>query len=199
MKYSRRSSVVGSSAGFTIVELMIATTVFSVVLLLCTYGLVSIGRTYYKGVTTSRAQTTARSISDNIARSVQYGGKISGSLTGSSGQICIGKARYTYVAPTAPNYDNSSLKYDEPANCAAPLSATYRELLPKGLRMSSLKVYQAPPVTATTPYTITVRVTSGDHDLFSGPNGSIDGSCKGGAGLQFCAVSNIETQASPRI
>ena len=49
--------------GFTVLELMIATTVFSVMLLLTTTGMIQIGKVYYKGLVTAKTQDTVRSIS----------------------------------------------------------------------------------------------------------------------------------------
>lgn len=58
--------------GFTIIELMFATVVFSAVLLLCLTGIIQIGRVYYKGVTTARTQEAARSLMDEVAQSIQF-------------------------------------------------------------------------------------------------------------------------------
>ena len=57
--------------GFTIVELMFSTTIFSAVLLLCLSALVQIGRMYYKGVTTSQTQEAARAVLDELTQAIQ--------------------------------------------------------------------------------------------------------------------------------
>src|SRR5690606_22524615 len=93
MKYVNKIS---GQKGFTIVELMIATSVFSVVLLLCTYGLLAIGRSYYKGVTISRTQETARLIVDDVAEAIQFnGGAVV--LNPAGRMYCIGSRRYSYA------------------------------------------------------------------------------------------------------
>src|SRR3990172_9120101 len=61
--------------GFTIVELMIATTIFSVILLIVTFGMLQIGRTYYKGITLTKTQNAARSIIDTISQDIQFSGE----------------------------------------------------------------------------------------------------------------------------
>ena len=66
MKHLRRQH------GFTIVELMIATVIFSIVLLVIAGCILQIGRLYYKGVTASRTQEVARSVITDIAQSVQF-------------------------------------------------------------------------------------------------------------------------------
>lgn len=95
--------------GFTILELIIATTVFSVMLLLVSAGIIQIGKTYYKGITTSRTQETARAIIDDLFRTFQTGNNttVGYSFTPPdptdpdpvfppNGSICIGSTRYTY-------------------------------------------------------------------------------------------------------
>jgi prepilin-type N-terminal cleavage/methylation domain-containing protein len=60
--------------GFTIIELMIATSVFSVILLLCATMLIQISRIYQKGVIRAQTQEVARSVIVNIAESIQFSG-----------------------------------------------------------------------------------------------------------------------------
>jgi type II secretory pathway pseudopilin PulG len=59
--------------GFTIVELMVATVVFSMILLLCATAIVQVGRMYYKGVVINRTEDTSRRVIDDVARSIQFG------------------------------------------------------------------------------------------------------------------------------
>jgi prepilin-type N-terminal cleavage/methylation domain-containing protein len=91
-------------SGFTVLELMIATTVFSVMLLLTTTGMIQIGKVYYKGLITAKTQDTVRSISDDLVHSVQFGGQallqqspavnIGGFQTYA---VCMNNIRYTYT------------------------------------------------------------------------------------------------------
>src|SRR5690349_14114335 len=59
--------------GFTIVELMVATLVFSVVLLVVTVGIMQFTRSYYRGAIQAKTQDTARTVIDNITQSLQFG------------------------------------------------------------------------------------------------------------------------------
>jgi prepilin-type N-terminal cleavage/methylation domain-containing protein len=63
--------------GFTIIELLIATLIFTLVLILVTTGVLQFTRQYYKGVISSNTQSTARGIIDDITRTIQFN---SGSL-----------------------------------------------------------------------------------------------------------------------
>lgn len=87
--------------GFTLVELMIASVIFAIVLLVITQGLILIGRTYYRGTINNRTQETARSIVDDIAQSIQFsGGTIIAPLPKASPAVsgfCVGQVRYSFA------------------------------------------------------------------------------------------------------
>jgi prepilin-type N-terminal cleavage/methylation domain-containing protein len=102
------SKLANNAKGFTILELMIATVVFSVLLLGAATMLVQIGRLYYKGVVTSRTQEATRTVTDDIGRSLQFGSNDvvipAADLTVNTpaGNVavkafCIGSTRYSYI------------------------------------------------------------------------------------------------------
>jgi type II secretory pathway pseudopilin PulG len=88
--------------GFTIVELLIATSTFSFILLVITVGIVQIGKNYYKGVTSSRTQEATRSFKADLTGLVQTGaydqlGSTPATNPNYIGAFCFGNIRYTYV------------------------------------------------------------------------------------------------------
>ncbi|HMS50294.1 MAG TPA: prepilin-type N-terminal cleavage/methylation domain-containing protein [Candidatus Saccharibacteria bacterium] len=191
-----------TEAGFTLVELLIASSVFSVILLLLTFGMLQIGKVYYKGTTSSRTQAVARNISDEISQSIQFaGGAVTPlSVSGDTTTFCIGDKGYWFKL-------DKKLK-DEPhvfvvdsSQCAVSfvgtppqLKRSQRELMVQNTRLTRLIVnYDA----ARKGYGVVVRVAAGDNDMFEGddPNNN----CKGGAGGQFCAVSELYTFVQKRL
>lgn len=96
--------------GFTIIELMIATSVLSVILVLVATVMINIGNLYYKGVNQSRVQDNVRAITDDVSQQLKFAGG-NGSLsfgnanyTAASGQnhytvntVCFNSIRYSYV------------------------------------------------------------------------------------------------------
>lgn len=86
-------------AGFTIIELMVATTVFSFVLLICTYGIIKVGNDYYKGITEARTQENARDTIDRITQDIQFSGGavVPIGANGASRGFCIGEHRYSFL------------------------------------------------------------------------------------------------------
>lgn len=157
--------------GFTIVELLIASAVFSVILLICAVGLLQIGRTYYKGVTSSQTQEAARSIIEEVSKTIQFNGGNVGLMIHPGGSepsenpstpsyVCIGNRRFAFVinrqlTPSgAPGPDQSRhvLAVDN-RQCVGgtpqPLTNSNlldesKELLPPNMRLTKFEVGCAP-------------------------------------------------------
>lgn len=89
--------------GFTIIELMIATSIFSLVLLLTAAGSLQIGRLFYKGYSSARSQNAAREIIEDIARAIQFGGSNPTSVTTVTlngmpmSYFCVDTVRYSFA------------------------------------------------------------------------------------------------------
>jgi prepilin-type N-terminal cleavage/methylation domain-containing protein len=99
--------------GFTVIELMISTIIFSLILLAASAAIVEVGKKYYRGITNSRTQAVARSVTEEIAQSLQYTGQsvrvpnYPGGVTTYGPEIntgdpdtfyfCIGAKRYTFA------------------------------------------------------------------------------------------------------
>ncbi len=207
---------------FTILELMIATMVFSVILLLVTTGIISIGKTYYKGALQARTQDTARNIIDEISRGIQFSGVVPIPTqpqniastpypkTGGVYWFCVNGINYSYILDRQLGTDinEAVISYSSPCASynpsAVPNAFKPKELLGTGMRLTALNVESLP----NNSYRITVEVASGEFDLFSdlynndtgivGPDGLYD-SCKSGAGSQFCAVSRLSTIVQKRV
>lgn len=94
--------------GFTIVELMIALSILSALLLLATLVMAQIGRLYTKGVNQASLQNTTRNISDDISSAIEFSGfaPTTGSFNGYR-SICIGNVRYSYQLNRKLGTDNS--------------------------------------------------------------------------------------------
>lgn len=173
--------------GFTIIELLIAMSIFTVVLLVLTGAIVQIGRLYYKGMTASRTQEAARNVVDDITRSIQY---TPGKVLTSAGYpslntpapnkaICIGQRRYSYVQgqQTKVAINQRSLVVDDaPSSCTLPPSALNvasngvtigNSMLSDGMRLAKLVVEDKTidPTLADGAYRVTVRIVYGDDDL----------------------------------
>lgn len=203
-----------SHDGFTLIELLVATLVFSVILMLCTFGILQITRSYYKGVASTRTQQTARAAIDRISQAIQFsGGTITAPISpnGSTQAVCIGGQQFNYLLNTkfveGTNHAlvvNGGCNSSSTAQNLASASATGEELLAPNMRLAKFSITSG----ANNLYNITIRVVYGDDDLLSdnlkadgspGNDGVLD-SCKTPtAGSQFCAVSELSTQVEKRI
>ncbi|HLC91522.1 MAG TPA: type II secretion system protein [Candidatus Saccharimonadales bacterium] len=195
--------------GFTIIEMMISTVVFSLILLLVTYGILQIGRTYTKGVTETKTQQTARAVMDAITQDIQFykSGVVTTNSAGGKYVVCVGNNRYTaflgqQLIDSAPDhallvdYALSGGCTGAPQNQAAPFEPSTNpvELLAPLMRVANLSVT---PRSAGL-YEVHVRVVYGENNVLINPTG-IDASCQGGPINQFCAVSDLRTIVQKRV
>lgn len=206
--------ILKNNRGFTILELLIATAVFSTILLLCSYALIQIGRVYYKGITMTRTQETARTIMEDIAQSIQFSGQGVNVLAPSGGLkgICIDSRRYSYREgiKLGNNPSRHVLVADDGVACGSgtPIlnvndvsvvnaSTNPREFLSEQTRLSALEVTLLDATTQL--YSVRVKVVAGDNDLLDNP-ATPDASCRSGiSGGQFCAVADISTIVQKRL
>jgi prepilin-type N-terminal cleavage/methylation domain-containing protein len=90
--------------GFTIVELLIASAVFSIVLMIALLGFLQVGRLFYKGIANAQTQNVLRDVVTDISNSLQNTSSdaaVQGPYTwpspnGGYSYFCIGNTRYTY-------------------------------------------------------------------------------------------------------
>lgn len=180
--------------GFTIVELMIATLVFSTILLLITIGVLDFNKTYYQGVIQSNTQNVARQVLENVSQAIQFSANSISTATKTAGKsrgFCIGDQLYSYligyqlvdgsisghqahhtlVRETLSGCDSSSSARNLQAVGSLPSDGT--ELLGQHMRLAVLDVSSG-VISGT--YDIKVRVVYGDDDLLCSPSG-VPGSC----------------------
>jgi prepilin-type N-terminal cleavage/methylation domain-containing protein len=124
MKLNKRSN----NQGFTIVELMIATAILGLILLLVTSVMISIGDLFYKGVSLTRTQNNARTITDQVAEDLKYNNQFSygyGSEILGSGSntdtvqvsaYCIGSVRYSFVTGYMIGSGSGNYTYEPSSN-----------------------------------------------------------------------------------
>lgn len=208
LKFFTRANIKEISAGeedfggFTMVELMIATTVFSIVLLVIASALILAGRVYFKGVVSVRTQEVAREIADDISQNIQFaGGNIQ---TSTGGGMCIGNRQYSYIlnkeyigdsahkfiVSTVPSCGSSSPLSTAAMNSLT-LTAGQQELLGNNMRLTTLNVNNIGGYSNL--YRVDIGVAYGDDDVFDAI-----GHCINAAGSQYCATADISTTVDRR-
>lgn len=213
---SKLMTLTKKQSGFTIIELMVATAVFAVLLLVITFGILQISRVYYKGITESNTQNAARSIMDLMTQSIQFSGGDVMTTTSSPETpqaFCIGNEQFSYVSgmqlvesseSRGDNQTYHSIVQNTVAGCADPdppaglitsPDVPGRELLAPNMRLANLNIDLIEPGL----YRVEVRVVYGDDDLLTNPTGQ-DATCiSETSGTQFCAVSELSTIVRKRV
>lgn len=179
-------------SGFTIVELMIAISVFSFAIMLVMVGVIQIGRLYQQGVTKTRLNTLSREIQSKISQDYQYSGAIStvGAVTividDDSIEFttrCIGSTRYLYKIEGILIIDkltgNMACSQDLNVNAQYPMPSNSK-IVRFGFDEVSSGVYR-----------LSTRFVVGDLDQFQ--ENDYMQPCKSEAGREFCAVVSLES------
>jgi prepilin-type N-terminal cleavage/methylation domain-containing protein len=198
--------------GFTIVELMIATSVLATILVMVTFVMVGIGNLYYKGVNQARVQDSVRSLADEIAGKLQFsdGTSLQGvaadgsySLTSADSTThayCIGDTRYVFRLNTQINNGTRHVLWRDITNSCGLLDLNLPtpsiggdELIPPRSRLTEFRIGNA-----VSPYGLVVGIAYGDDDLLE-PAAGGGLQCVGGAGSQFCATSFLNTTVVKRM
>lgn len=191
-----------NNKGFTIIELLISTVVFSVILLVITSAIIQIGRIYYKGVIQGKTQESSRAIIDDVSQSIQFSRSTpTGSQNASGGYICIGNRRYTFVYNTQQIGSQHVLVADTAAGCGggyAPmgngnLTTGAKELIGENMQLVNLSVTEVSPGL----FSISVHVAYGEDSNLQLPD-------KHGCqpvflGGQYCGVSELTTTVTTRL
>lgn len=180
-----------NQSGFTIVELMIATVVFSLVLLVCSYAIIHVGRMYYKGMVMSRTQDVSKKIVDDVVETIKFHG--TGTFISDEGCYIIGSIRYKYSNDRVESDSNFGLLKDSMSSCDQP-PAGKEEFVGKNMRLANFQIYFD---SNSQVWAVDVTVSYGEDDDFEDPSHM---TCKGGGpSSQFCAVSTYSTQVLGRM
>ena len=195
--------------GFTILEIMIATTIFGVILLILAAGILSFARNYFASVTRSTTQATARSAAEDIARAIQFSGEEPTRITTPTKEaVCIGNVGYIgFIGVKLTGTNHGLIKRVLPTgtiSCSNFVSAfaynaaTDQELLAKNTRLSIMKA----PSLGDGASSVHIRVVYGDDNLLNTsvtPSDWSDLQCIGGVDAQYCAVSDLTTTVQRRL
>jgi type II secretory pathway pseudopilin PulG len=206
-----------SAAGFTVLELMVATSVFAVVMLVLTAGVLAFSRDYFRSINQSNTQATARNIMNDIVQNIEFGNNLQPlNPNNPAVGVCVDQTSYSYAvgyevveSPSASDQLRHGLVKASGGDCGGistavnlknPISASVhnqQELLGDHMRLGDLTIN---PLGGGA-YAVHVRVIYGDSDVLTSPNGSdrSNVTCQGGAGSQFCAVSDLTTTVQTRL
>jgi prepilin-type N-terminal cleavage/methylation domain-containing protein len=209
------------TSGFTIVELMIATTIVSIILVTVTTVMIGIQRLYYKGVNQEQVQNNVRAVTDQVTQEIQFSGGTSvipasqsfGSYTVKAN--CIGSVRYLYIIGLEVGTDIKHALWRDTTpqtGCNPPaiglpdigsitnLNDGGFEYIPSGSRLTDFEINAN--INDSTSYDIYVSIAVGTIDqlnLNPGANNDYNATCKGITGDQYCATARLQTEVQQRL
>ncbi len=211
-----QSKLQKKTAGFTIVELTIATAIFSTVLLVGLASFMGIGKIFYKGVTLTQTQDAAQSVLDQLSNDVQFSPTtvVASQDTDHGAKfLCIGGARYTYVLYKKVSLDAHNTSQGQfgllrdvlpGSGCANPfgtgdltLAKTKpTELLGNNMRLAKLDITPAKDSHGSDVqdlWNINLTVAYGDDSTLQN-GGTANPVCNANLNsTQFCSVINLST------
>ena len=201
-----------SQQGFTIVEFMVATMVFSVVLLATTAAILHISRIYQRSIHQSNTQAATRSLVDAASQAVQFSsGTVTQGGTGATLHYCAGNKQILYVlgrqvsttgVPANPLRTFHGAIFRPNNNCASTdiritniSNDVEKELLGNRMRLVNFQISNVSG--SDDLYTVTARVAYGDDDLLCSP--AVPGSCNrnSSAMSQTNLLSRRDLQCKP--
>lgn len=199
---------------------MVATLVFTVILVVVSTGVIRFTNDYYRGVNNSSTQAAAQNAMDFITQAIQYSNSSATNL-GGTGYFCAGNKVFMYSpgkqfggSPSNSDKGLYMMTNPSPGSCANPGTPSGgSELLSKNMRLAYFKVTQSG-----VSWTINMEIAYGDNDLLcrsdlnTAPGGcrstvqATDSAlfdshvqCKTTIGSQFCAVARLDSVATPRL
>lgn len=210
-----------SQPGFTIIELMIAATVFAVILLVAQTSFVQIGHLFYRGVSITTTQDTAHNIYQDVSGNFQNAPSVNGGRFSSAGgydYYCIGNIRYTYHIDRQVDTDGASdhsasgnfgILKDELQGtggaCEKPCAESASscpggvkfnnpvELLGDKMRVEQFDITQQ--TSTSNLYMISIVIAYGEQDTltYATPSDLSTVQCKVDVNNSFCAVGKVQT------
>jgi len=209
-----------NQTGFTILELMIAMTVFTIAVLLVTTGVIQIGREYKLGATKAKLNTFARELHAQFTQEIQYSGNKPVNLVvdptspvktaGFDEVVCMGKTRYLikYLVQSDP-YGDRTLAYDtinDIDKCGTQaLNTDIVYPLPKDARLTLFTITVPQPGVSLS-YRLDTRIVIGQQDMFEPsppayPDGDFEESCRSGTGFgsAFCSVIILSSDIARKV
>jgi type II secretory pathway pseudopilin PulG len=178
---SLKTVVRHAQGGFTIVELMVASLVFTSILVVVSSGVVHFTEDYYKGIHQSATQTAARDAIDTITQNLQYTSNGDHPIKGQGDPslppdpnspnkyICVGGVQIDYqlgyqLGSSSTNDYALVISTKDPTAACKPYSGTGREMLGPKMRLTDLDVNQLAGG-ASNRFKVSAGVAYGDIEL----------------------------------
>lgn len=166
--------------GFTIIELLIATAIFSIVLIIFLTVIIRISEIFYKGVTLTNTQEAARTLIQNISDDIQFT-KSNPQLYLDKNYFCIADHRYVFnkgVQVNSGDPDDYGIVRETVTSCkpttgasGQPIGADAEKLLGPGMQLNDISIQ---PLSGAWQVSVTLVAYGSDKTVFSSSTASDD-------------------------
>lgn len=184
--------------GFTIIELMVATTVFSLILMVCLASFIQVSRMFYKGYNMARTQEATRMVAESIADDIRFA-QLPPTVPAPD-YFCVGLHRYKFDfgnhmgdAPwdLATNY--GIVRENIVGGCPSPTIAgsgsAEEEMLTEGMQLNRFNVSCANKRCLVDIHVVFYGV---ETDVFTPSATDSNAQCTGSlSGSQYCATATF--------
>lgn len=172
-----------SENGFTIIELMIALSVLSTILIMSTVILIQIGALYSKGVNAANLQNTSRGIEADVSSALQFSGNTPLTCPAGGGSVisceaashtysgvivnsvCIGTTRYSYVLNSEMGTDTAANPITGAAAGTNTLHVLWRDTIKQNGSCQPLDLSVSPVIADASSSDATSGSPSGGYDM----------------------------------
>lgn len=203
-----------TNKGFTVVEVLIASLVFTTLLLLCMEGITRIAKVYVKNSSITKANEFSKSFIGDITQQIRYGAEPK-FTPGNPSFLCVSDTSYKISlngsdgdSPSTDALLKKSYTGCDSGYTGLDFNVDSQKIAPSNIRI--LKFNLANTGTPITPvWNIDMRVALGAKDLLVDSTNKVltdstanysEAVCRGGiAGSEFCAVISISTSATRRM
>ena len=199
--------------GFTLVELMLAMTVFSTVMVIATVGFIGMSRTFNRGLIRKDLSEYSQSATEDITRTIRGLGTNANFTNCNAGEpacpgsgdysaICFGTFRYAWGV----NSGKKGLYKDAPSSCNEELSADAKAIVSDRYVVRSLSIAEIPsggPAMPVSLFAISGVLTTSDDDAIVLPPEVAENEirCRGtaeAATVRTCSVEKFNFTVNAR-
>ncbi len=150
--------------GFTIIELMIASMVFSVLIIMVSAVTLGVAKQYQKATYTAQLNDASRNVHQTISQTIGYGGDYSETSVDGYKVYCAGTTRLFYKPSTDTAINNGLYRQENTTDCGDTINIALAEnLLPKNGFITEFSVNK---IGANNAYNIKTTFKVGTVDMF---------------------------------
>ncbi len=199
--YFIKGSALDMEPGFTLVELLLAMSIFSFMLLIVTAGFINVVKINEEGIASRSTQQNVRLLMDQVTKDIRQSAAATVAGVAPTQRLCLAKGSQTVeyavdaTIPTAAKLRKNTIANPAAGTCPVPaFNATWTTINDPTVAITQFRLATTPPVSPGLG-TVMVTVTAVSVDNLNVLNAAKT-ACLPGSGAQFCAVTTVSSGAT---